>query len=108
MKTPLAWLNLIHQKKRSLVAVAGVSFAALLIFMQLGFYGAAEGTATVIYDELAFDIVIMSPRYIDINRPGNFPAERISQVRAIPGVAEVVPINIAFGEWRNADAPPRY
>ena len=32
MKTPVAWLNLVHQKKRTLVAVAGVAFAVLLVF----------------------------------------------------------------------------
>ena len=60
MKTPLAWLNLTHQKKRTFVAVAGVGFAALLVFMQLGFYGAAESTATIIYDQLDFDILLLS------------------------------------------------
>ena len=37
MRTPLAWLNLVHHKPRTLVAVAGVAFAVLLSFMQLGF-----------------------------------------------------------------------
>jgi putative ABC transport system permease protein len=108
MKTPLAWLNLVHQKKRTLVAVAGVAFAVLLVFMQLGFYGAAESTATIVYDELNFDVMLTSPQYIDINRAGTFPAARLNQALAVPGVAAAVPINVAFGSWRNADAPPQY
>jgi putative ABC transport system permease protein len=108
MKTPLAWLNLIHQKKRSLVAVAGVGFAALLVFMQLGFYGAAEGSATVIYDELDFDIVLLSPQYIDLNRCGTFPAERLHQAQGVGGVADVTPLLVSFASWRNPDAPPEY
>src|SRR4029450_9705226 len=63
MKTPLAWLNLLHQKKRSLVAIFGVGFAALLVFMQLGFYGGAEGTATIIYDQLEFEVILLAPPY---------------------------------------------
>ena len=39
MKIPLAWLNLWHDKTRSLVAIAGVAFAVILILMQLGFLG---------------------------------------------------------------------
>ena len=108
MKTPLAWLNLTHQKKRTIVAVAGVSFAALLVFMQLGFYGAALGTATLIYDQLDFDIVILSPQYIDINRPGAFPTDRLYQAQSVPGVNFAAPLLISPGPWRNADAPPKY
>jgi putative ABC transport system permease protein len=108
MKTPLAWLNLTHQKKRTLVAVAGVSFAALLVFLQLGFYGAALGTATLIYDQLDFDIVLVSPQYIDINRPGTFPADRLSQSLAAPGVEFAAPLWVSPAAWRNADAPPQY
>ena len=33
MKTPLAWTNLVHQRRRTLVAVAGIAFAITLIFM---------------------------------------------------------------------------
>src|SRR5882724_9039913 len=100
MKTPLAWLNLVHQKKRTLVAVAGVAFAALLVFMQLGFYGAAEGTATIIYDQLDFDIILLSPQYIDLSRAGTIPSERLRQALAIEGVAEVAPVQVSFGSWR--------
>jgi putative ABC transport system permease protein len=108
MPTPLAWLNLKHQKKRTAVALGGVAIAVLLIFMQLGFYGAAEATATLVYDELVFDILLTSPKYIDINRAGQFPSVRLQQARAIPGVESVVPLWVAFGPWRNSEAPPRY
>jgi putative ABC transport system permease protein len=108
MKTPLAWLNLAHQKKRTLVAVAGVAFAVLLVFMQLGFYGAAQGTATIVYDELNYDVMLTSPQYIDINRAGNFPAARLSQALAVTGVDEAEPVYVSFGAWRNADSPLKY
>ncbi|MCX7702065.1 MAG: hypothetical protein N2039_14405, partial [Gemmataceae bacterium] len=97
MATPLAWLNLRHQKKRTAVAIAGVGIAVLLIFMQLGFYGAAEATATLVYDELAFDILLTSPKYIDINRAGQFPALRLQQARAVDGIESVAPLWVAFG-----------
>ena len=42
MRTPLAWLNTIQNRKRSATAVAGICFAVLLIFMQAGFLGAAK------------------------------------------------------------------
>ena len=36
-KIPLAWLLLTRQPLRLLVAIAGISFAGILMFMQLGF-----------------------------------------------------------------------
>ncbi len=108
MKTPLAWLNLTHQKKRTLVAVSGVGFAALLIFMQLGFYGAAEGTATVVYDQLDFHIILLAPQYIDLNRTGSFPAERIPQALGVTGVEGAAPVSVTVGGWRNPNAPALY
>ena len=44
MRTPLAWHNLTYNKLRTAVAVDGVGFAVLLIFMQLGFLGAVTLT----------------------------------------------------------------
>jgi hypothetical protein len=58
---PLAWYNLRHQRSRLLVAVAGVSFAVLLIFMNLGFSGALVNTTTNFYDRFNADIFLLSP-----------------------------------------------
>ncbi len=35
-KTPLAWMQLSKQKMRLLVAVSGIAFADLLMFIQMG------------------------------------------------------------------------
>jgi putative ABC transport system permease protein len=35
--TPLAWKNLTHDWRRLAVAVAGIGFAVLLMFTQVGF-----------------------------------------------------------------------
>jgi putative ABC transport system permease protein len=44
-KIPLAWLQLSHEKIRLLVAIAGISFADILMFMQLGFRDALFDSA---------------------------------------------------------------
>jgi putative ABC transport system permease protein len=102
MHTPLALLNLLHQKTRTLVAMAGVSFAIILIFLQLGFRGTAEATATVLYDRLGdFDIMLVSSKYRDMNRAETFPRERLYQARNIKGVADACPLYLSFNLWRN-------
>ena len=40
MKTPLSWLQLSHEKSRLLIALAGIGFADILMFIQLGFQAA--------------------------------------------------------------------
>ena len=39
-RTPLAWKNLTHDPRRLAVAAAGVGFAVLLMFIELGFRNA--------------------------------------------------------------------
>ena len=103
MRTPLAWRNIVHAKVRSLVALAGISFAILLIFMQLGFHSAARNSAMLVYNGLDFDLLITSPQYMFLSRPRELPLDRLEQLRAIPGVDKVTPIWLGWGEWRNID-----
>jgi putative ABC transport system permease protein len=100
MKIPFTALNLWHQKRRTAIAIAGVSFANILVFMQLGFLGAAESTATMLVDQLDCDLVLASPNYLDINRPGDFPRDRLYQVLACPEVLRVVPLYVGTNAWR--------
>lgn len=108
MRTPLAWRNVMHNKVRSLIALCGISFAILLIFMQLGFYAAARSSATHVYDALDFDLLVLSPNYVFIARTAEFPRERLEQVRGMPGVELVRPIWIRMGEWRNTESRERW
>jgi putative ABC transport system permease protein len=100
MRIPLTFLNLLHQRFRTAIAVAGVAFSILLVFMQLGFLGSAEATATLFLEKLDFDLVILSADYLDVNRPGSFPHVRLDQCLAVDGVADVSPLYVAAGLWR--------
>src|SRR6476659_9393783 len=85
----LAWHSLIHNWVRTLIAATGVAFAVLLLFLQLGFYGAVGRTATMLFDHLRFDLVIASSEHQDLTRVRDFPRGRLAQARAVPGVAAV-------------------
>jgi len=103
MKTPLAWRNVLQSKVRSFIALCGISFAILLIFMQLGFYGAAGSSATQVYDALDFDLLVLSTQYVFIARPAQFPRDRLEQIRAVEGVVSAIPVWLAVGDWRNPE-----
>ena len=97
----LAFSNLRHDRGRAAVSVTGAGFAVVLIFMQLGFLGATKSTATLLYDRLNFDVIVLSSEYLDLARPGRFDRARLAQAQALPGVAKVLPFSTAQGLWRN-------
>jgi putative ABC transport system permease protein len=84
------------------VAILGVAFAILLVFMQLGFYGSAEMAATTLYDALDFDLVLQSRNYLNSTRPRTFPLYRLSQAREHPDVESIAPVYIDWQAWHIA------
>ena len=96
----LSLSNLRHKLARTLIAVAGVTFAVTLIFMEIGMYGGIKRTATMLYDGLQFDLLVASQEYIDLSRPGEVSRARVVQARSIDGVADVTPLSVGFGGWR--------
>ena len=100
MSTLLAWKNLAHNKVRSGAAVAGVMFAVVLIFLQLGFLGATTETASRIYDVLQFDVLIRSQQTRRLAETMPFPRNRLDLAASVAGVREVHPFEIGFRHWR--------
>ncbi|MGK7294774.1 MAG: ABC transporter permease DevC [Candidatus Wenzhouxiangella sp. M2_3B_020] len=98
---PLGWLQLWHRPLRLLVAVAGISFAVLLIMMQLGFRSALFESAVRFHERLDYDIALFSPDSVFIVRPQEFSIRRLYQSLADPAVAEVMPVYIFPGVWKN-------
>jgi putative ABC transport system permease protein len=101
--TPLAWLNLLHERMRTLVAIAGVAFAIILILMQLGFYYSVRLTASLVYDRLNFDLLLASPNYLYMVRSGSVPRERLVQAESHPDVARAMPLYVGLNLWRMHD-----
>ena len=103
-RTPVALLNLLSQPARTLACVLGVSFALLLIFMQLGFRGAVANTANIVYDKLEGDLVLRSPDYVHLYEPRMFDRSWMRLVQGHPMVERVDPFFIMLMRWQN---PPR-
>jgi putative ABC transport system permease protein len=105
-RTPLAWLNLVHDKPKSLAAVAGVAFALTAIFMQSGFLQSVVRTATIVTDKLDYQLIIISENYLYLAEPGSLPRAYLARARAVPGVLSVAPVYIFTTTWRNPDRGP--
>ena len=108
MKLPLAWLQLSHQKLRLAIALAGICFADVLMFMQLGFRGALFESAVTVHRAFEGDIFLMSPQSTAFIALNDFSRRRLYQALAVEGVASVAPLYVDFSIWKNpVDATPR-
>lgn len=102
-KTPLAWRQLMKEKTRLLVAIAGIAFADMLILMQLGLQDALYDGVTQTQRLLQADLVLTNPQFQTLFSVQSFPRERLYQALSADGVASVSSIYIASGEWKNSD-----
>jgi len=91
-KTPLAWKNLTHNWRQLGVAVAGIGFAVLLMFMQVGFQNALFDSQVKIIDDLQGDIFLVSKAKYTLAAEKRFPLARIHQARSCPGVSGAYPV----------------
>ncbi len=98
---PLAWLQLKREKLRMLVAVAGVTFAVTLIFMQLGFRNAMLDSAVRLHRYMAADLVVISPDFPFLAQPASFSRRRLYQARSFDGVESVSAVYAGLTLWRN-------
>lgn len=103
MRTPLALMNLVHERTRMVVAIAGVAFAVILVFMNLGFLGGLAETASLFYTRFNGDLFMISPQALEITTTKPFPIERIYQVAGVPGVKRVMPMYLGYIQWRNGE-----
>lgn len=103
MKTPVALLNLWHERTKTLVSIGGVAFALLLVFAQLGFMGAVSYTATNIFGNLQFDILLRSQNYVHLYEPGTMDRQVLTVAKNVPGVESAWPFWITVHNWRRLD-----
>jgi len=100
-RVPLARLQLTREKLRLLVAVAGVTFAVVLVSMQLGFRSAMYESAVRYHRTFRFELAMLSPKTPFIGFPKQFTRRRLYQALGARGVRDVTPVYIAQGYWRN-------
>lgn len=97
----LAWLQLRKEKLRLLVAILGVTFAVILVFMQLGFQSSVYESATRYHRHLRYDLVMLNPETSFIGFPESFSRRRLYQALAFEEVQAVTPVYLRQGIWKN-------
>jgi putative ABC transport system permease protein len=99
----LAWRQLRSEKARLASAIAGVMFACVLVFMQLGFRAALFDSATALIGSMRGDLFLMHPLTLASFKPEPLPRGRAWQVLAVPEVERAVPVYLAQATWRNPE-----
>jgi len=102
-KIPLAWLQLTREKTRLVIALAGIAFADILMFMQLGFREALFDANVLLHKSLEGDIVLINPQSDALLSMETFSQRRLYQALAVKSVASVHPIYLGFTGWKNPE-----
>ncbi len=102
-RTSLGWLQLTHNKGRLLVAIAGIAFADVLMFMQLGFQESLYESNTKIRGALNADIVLVSPKAKNTQNLSTFARRRLYQAMDIPGVKSAHAFYSRTVNWKNPE-----
>ncbi len=99
----LAWRQLISSRARLVSAIAGVMFACVLVFMQLGFRAALFDSASNLPRALQGELFLVNPLTLVMFRPEPIARVRASQTLADPDVTQAVPLYLAQTKFRNPD-----
>ncbi len=102
-RTPLAWRQVTHRPMRLVAAIAGVSFANVLVFFQLGLSGGLYDSQKRPIQRINGELVMVSGRYLYLGEQLNFQRARLSQALGVEGVRAVTPLYIGLSEWLNRD-----
>ena len=101
MKIPLSWLQLSHEKVRLLVALAGITFADILMFLQLGFRDSLYDSAIRLHRSIEGDIFLLSPQSTSLISMNSFSRRRLNQVFAVDGVQSVSSVYLGIAILKN-------
>lgn len=101
----LATRNLLQDRLRFVASLVGIIFAVVLIMAQIGLYFGFNRMVTTMIDHASTDLWIVSngSRYFeDLSLVNTKVGDRL---RAINGVAKVIPMVVGFSAWQTPDGP---
>jgi len=102
---PVGWRQLKHNRLRLVAALAGITFAAILMLVQLGFRSALFDSGIRWHTAWDYDIVLLSPKSEYLLEVHDIPRVRVFQAGGVEGVRAVTPVYTKMGKWRNPENP---
>jgi len=102
---PVGWKQLKHNRLRFFAAVAGITFAVILMLVQQGFREALFNSGIRWHTALQYEVVLLSPKTEYLLEVHDFPRIRVLQAAGVAGVQAVTPIYTGQAKWRNPEKP---
>jgi putative ABC transport system permease protein len=100
---PIARRNLFHDKIRLAVTLTGITFAVVLVVVELGLFLGFSTTTSSLIDRAQADLWIASKHVPYIEQGAPFSERKVYQVRATPGVASAEKYIAHFAGWKRPD-----
>lgn len=94
---------LLHERSRTLASIGGVTFALLLMLLQVGFRNALFDSALELAQQLDAEVIVIPKEKKPFLRRDLMPKERLYQARSVPGVVDVAPLWVALMSWTNLE-----
>jgi len=93
---PLAWRNLVANKRRLVRSSAGIGFAALLMLVQLGFERAFFEASLNVIEKLDGDLFLLNASKYRFGADAPFSPRFLYAAAGVAGVASARPL---YGDW---------
>jgi putative ABC transport system permease protein len=94
---------LLHERSRLFASIGGVTFALLLMLLQVGFRNALLDSAVELLRRLDADIVVLDKEKRPFLSRNPIYKERLYQAASVPGVASASPLWMGLTYWKNEE-----
>lgn len=107
---PLAWRNLVANKRRLIRSSAGIGFAVVLMLVQLGFERGFFDASLGMVRQLDGDLFVMRASKYRFGSEDPFAARDLDPARGAAGVASVTPLYATWQRffWKDPDSDKSY
>lgn len=102
-RLPIGWLQLTHNRTRFAAALAGVAFANVLVFVQLGIMNSMAAATLRPYAFFQPDVMISAGDANSLTDGGNVARQWLLQAMADPDVSDGMGLFIANVPWDRGD-----
>jgi putative ABC transport system permease protein len=92
----LARKNLLHDRLRFAITIAGVAFAVTLVLVQVGLFMGLLAKSTVTIENATADVWITSKGTPNVDFAHTFPETSVLRARGVPGVARADNLIVQF------------
>lgn len=98
-RIPIGWLQLTHKRGRFMAALAGVAFANVLVFVQLGIMNSMSTATLRPYEFFRADIMISASDANAMTEGGNVARQWMLQAFADPDITDGLGLFVGKAAW---------